>query len=156
MNHLHSEVSRIALIQFIMETESNEHGAWALNPEHSKMDKMFVITGPQKRAWFIRRNEKHMQMYVAPHIFSWAGSITISHICINHAAESIDINFGIVNNDEISTFGLRFPCIANTLEKLIESETLQFALAPDNFEEEYNEVVSGVSIQVKHLKGTQQ
>jgi hypothetical protein len=138
-----------------METESNDQGAWELTPEHTKMDKMFVITGNQRRAWFIRRNENHLQMYVAPHMYSWCGSVTINHICINNDAESIDINFGIVNNEEISTFGLRFPCVQKTLKRLAESETLQFALAPDDFEKEYNEVVSGVSIQIKHIKGTQ-
>jgi hypothetical protein len=154
MNHLHNEISRMALIQFIMETESNEHGSWSLDPEHSKMDKMFVIKGPQERAWFIRCNQNHMQMYVAPHIYLWAGGITISHICINHAAASIDINFGIVNDGEISTFGLRFPCIEYSLDKLNGSETLQFALAPDNFEGEFNEeITSGINIPVKHLEG---
>jgi hypothetical protein len=136
-----------------METESNDQGAWTLSPEHSQMEKMFVISGPQKNSWFIRRDENHMQMYVAPFIYSWAGALTISHICINHLAKAIDINFGIVNNEEISTFGLRFPCMEKSLKEMNESETLQFALAPDNFEGEFNEIVSGVSIQVKHLEG---
>jgi hypothetical protein len=155
MNHLKNEASRTALIQFIMETESNDHGTWNLSPDNTQMDKLFVITGPQKRAWFIRYDDKHMHMhmYVAPHIYSWASAITINHICINHAALAIDINFGIVNNDEISTFGLRFPCIETSIKELVGSQTLQFALAPADFEAESNEIVSSVNIPVKHVEG---
>jgi hypothetical protein len=141
MNHLNNEISRTALIQFIMECESNEHGAWNLAPDDSKMEKIFVISGPQRRAWFIRRNEEHLQMYVAEHIYLWAGAIAINHICINHAALAIDINFGIVNDGEITTFGIRFPCIEKSINELKGSETVQLALAP------------GISIPVKHLKG---
>ncbi len=150
MNHLDQKLDRTMLLQFIMECESVGEGHWLIAPADSNVDQMFVVTGPQKRSWVIRRIENHVQMYCSDSIYAWASTVKMAYVSINYAANSIDFNYGITNDNEIMTFGIRLPCTELTVSQLKQTETLQIARAPENFETSNSAQTSGIAIPVRH------
>lgn len=151
MNHLSNSDARLALTQFFMECESSGSGHWIVNPEDANVEKIFVVNGPQKKSWFVRRMGGFMNMYFAEYIYAWLSKITVAYVGVNWISNSVDIYFAIINDDEISTFGIRFPVMDGVVEKMEGAETLQFAKAPKNLDKTFDGEATGIAVQIRHI-----
>ncbi len=155
MNHLDRTEARLALAQFLMECESSDTGKWIVNPVDAKVDKIFVLDGPQKNSWVIRRTENFLHMYFAEYIYVWLSKIPVAYIGINWVSKSIDIYYGITDNGEITSFGIRFPFeleLSSQIIELLEGSTMaQFSCAPQQFDKPFEGESTGIAVQVRHI-----
>lgn len=151
MNHLQDSDARLALTQFFMECESSDTGKWIIDPDDANVEKIFVVTGPQRKSWFIRRIDNFCNMYFAEYIYVWLSKITVAYVGINWASNSVDIYFGVSEAGVISTFGIRFPVADGVIEKLEGTQSVQFALASKNIDKNFDGITTGIAVQVKHI-----
>lgn len=129
MKVLNTQDARVAMMQFIMEVESNDLGHWEDNST------VFCIDGPQGQAWFSGIDGSHMNLFVASYIYEWVGGLEIASVTIQHGAiNSVDINFAIESDDDINEFSVRLPCKTETTNQLEKIQTVQFAQAPTKLE----------------------
>lgn len=155
MNHLDKTEARLAFTQFLMECESSKSGKWIINPVDAKVDKIFKIGGQPKYSWVMRKTDDFLNLYFAEYIYEWLSQIPVTYIGINWISKSIDIYFGISNDGEISTFGLRFPFdedIADqSLEDLKTCTMLQIACVPKRLDQPGESIATGIAIQIRHI-----